>query len=59
MDYGVYPIVLLKGDNNLRQTTSQSASFHTVICIKLHREMTLITIWNIPINVVSIAFLIA
>ena len=44
MGYGVYSIVLLKGDNNLRQTTSQSASFHTVICIKLHREMTLITI---------------
>lgn len=59
MGYGVYPIVLLKGDNNLRQTTSQSASFHPVTCIKLHREITLIVIWNIPINVVSIAFLIA
>ena len=44
MGYGVYSIVFLKGDNNLHQTTSQSASFHTVICIKLHREMTLITI---------------
>lgn len=44
MGYGVYSIVLLKGDNNLCQTTSQSASFHMVICIKLHHEMTLITI---------------
>ena len=44
MGYGVYSIVLLKEDNNLRQTTSQCASFHTVICIKLHREMTQIIV---------------
>ena len=33
MGYGVYSIVLLKGDNNLRHFTVQNRANHTMICV--------------------------